>query len=196
MCLRHPIFSPLLRTQDFASSFINLVVDEAHCIHQWETFWEQFRAIGKLRFIISCPILATTATAPPEVRQTIRKTLHLRSSSTFFLNLGNDRQNITHSVVSIKSVADFSALKRIYSETPSDSPLPRSMIFVDNKKLILRMYVELTQQFPDRCYEFDFLYADRARFTKRLIMRKFREGSVNVLIATEVAGMVSPSSSC
>jgi superfamily II DNA helicase RecQ len=192
MCLQHPSFSALLRSQDFASTVITIVVDEAHCIEQWGTFRTQFKSIGKLCSIINpkCPILATTATAPPVVRTTIRKTLHFHSKSTFFLNLGNDRHNITHSIVKIESVSDFSALKSVHLHTPSDEPLPRSMIFVDNKKLILKMYVQLIQQFPNRRQEFNFLYSDRWPYTKRRVMDKFRQGEVNVLITTEVAGMV------
>jgi ATP-dependent DNA helicase RecQ len=55
-----------------------LAVDEAHCISQWgHDFRPAYRKIGRLRTAFSCPVLALTATATPEVRDDIVRTLGL-----------------------------------------------------------------------------------------------------------------------
>lgn len=55
-----------------------VVVDEAHCISMWgNDFRPSYRRLGRLRGILSAPLLALTATATPTVRADIKTSLRL-----------------------------------------------------------------------------------------------------------------------
>lgn len=75
-----------------------IVVDEAHCISQWGyDFRPSYLNITKLRKIFpEVPVLALTASAPPEVRNDIAKNLSLRSPRLFVQSFS--RPNISYVV--------------------------------------------------------------------------------------------------
>ena len=64
---------------------ISLVaIDECHCVSQWgNDFRPAYRKLGNLRqYLKSTPFIALTATATPEVRKDILKSLHLNDPIT------------------------------------------------------------------------------------------------------------------
>lgn len=58
-----------------------VAIDECHCVSQWgNDFRPAYRKIGRLRTeLASTPFMALTATATPEVRTDILKSLRLRN---------------------------------------------------------------------------------------------------------------------
>ena len=98
MCLEHLKFSKLMRNPEFMWNILAFVVDEAHCISQWDDlFWKKYAELGKLRSFVPdyVPILVTSATMPPHILHNIQLKLCLTKSQTFTVNLGNNRPNIT-----------------------------------------------------------------------------------------------------
>ena len=74
-----------------------MVVDEAHCIKQWGTeFWKHYTSLETLRSFVprGVPVLATSATMPPDTLDNVRLLLGITAEKSFHLNLGNDRHNI------------------------------------------------------------------------------------------------------
>ncbi|MCG5051764.1 MAG: RecQ family ATP-dependent DNA helicase [Myxococcales bacterium] len=56
-----------------------LAIDEAHCLSQWgHDFRPEYLRLGELRALVSCPVIALTATATPRVMDEIVTSLHLR----------------------------------------------------------------------------------------------------------------------
>ena len=75
-----------------------LAVDEAHCISEWgHDFRPAYRRISGVRALLSCPTLALTATATPEVRRDILETLALQQPLVVVRSF--DRPNLSWSVL-------------------------------------------------------------------------------------------------
>lgn len=75
-----------------------LVVDEAHCVSEWgHDFRPAYRRLGACREMAGAPpVLALTATAPPEVRRDVIDSLGMRSPAVIVR--GVDRPNLAWEV--------------------------------------------------------------------------------------------------
>ncbi|KAJ6494520.1 P-loop containing nucleoside triphosphate hydrolase protein [Mycena sanguinolenta] len=125
--------------------------------------------------------------------QSLHPSLDLDLDEMFFLNLGNDRPNITPSVVEMNSAKDYAAVKT-HLPNPADvhSPddLPKTLVSTNAVK---KMQILATQLRRDYSHlpkgTIDFLHAHRTVKAKRHVMRDFRKGKIKILVATEAAGM-------
>ncbi|XP_021374191.1 Werner syndrome ATP-dependent helicase-like isoform X2 [Mizuhopecten yessoensis] len=88
----------VLHNLDRAVGIDLIAIDEAHCVSQWgHDFRSAYRSLGKLRNSFpKVPIMALTATATPEVRRDICKSLNLRNPIP--VCTGFDRPNLYFSV--------------------------------------------------------------------------------------------------
>ena len=75
---------------------------------------------------------ATTATAPPQVLEDIRKNLGIDSERSFHLNLENDRPNIASEVRYIKLANDFKALQFLEKGVKTTEDLRRGIVFTNS----------------------------------------------------------------
>jgi superfamily II DNA helicase RecQ len=193
MALKHAAISGLIRSSDFTKDFLAVAIDEAHCISQWgDDFRPHYAELGQLRshFPANCPFIATTATATPRVARDICKCLCLRPRKTYYRHLGNDRPNITQEVIVLKSPNNgFSEIKRTLDEF-GGTEWPRVMIYGNSVKVVGNICEELRKVYPDRKEKIDAFYAIRPSHAKRVVMNRFREGTVRILCCTEAAGMV------
>ena len=195
MCLRHPKFSQLLRSPDFAKHLLSIIVDEAHCISEWgETFRKDYADLGRLRSYVPThiPFLVTSATMPPVVLLDIQNKLEFEILNTFIINLGNDRPNITPIVARMAGAAsNLTALDFVLDELRSHNPLKRTIIFFNSRELAYKgcRYLR-TLISPGMTGKIDFIHALRSNRAKGKVMRNFRSGGVDILCATEAAGMV------
>ncbi|KAJ6532466.1 hypothetical protein B0H19DRAFT_965845, partial [Mycena capillaripes] len=106
MCLEHEALRKWLRDPATSKRALGTIIDEAHCMSQWGgDFRPHNTQLDKLRAILplGSPVLATLATLCPAALKDICSSLRqfrifLMLDETFFLNLGNDRPNITPSV--------------------------------------------------------------------------------------------------
>ena len=194
MCLNHPSFSKLMRSAEFTKNICMIAIDEAHCISQWgDGFRKAFGELGRLRSYVptSVPILATSATLQPMVLCDIQARLHFSAQDMFLVNLGNHRANITNILVKMRIANDFGALDFLADEALSSQSLRRTIVFFNTRDLAYKGSQYLKQLLPEAYRnEIDFLHAGRNRRARRKVLRDFREGRVNILCATEAAGMV------
>jgi len=112
MCIKHPEFRRTLTDSDFRD-VVAVIIDEAHCISQWGgDFRTVYAELAKLRafFPPHIPILGASATVTPQTFREIRTSLGIDLDTCFFLNLGNDRPNISYHVHQMKSAIDYEAL--------------------------------------------------------------------------------------
>lgn len=171
-----------------------IAIDEAHCVSQWgDGFRKAFGELGRLRSYVptSVPFLATSATLPPLVLSDIQSRLHFSGPDTFLVNLGNHRANITNILVPLRAANDLGALNFLADEALAGQPLRRTIIFFNTRDLAFKGSQYLKRLLPeDRQCEVDFLHAGRNSRARRYVLRDFCNQKINILCATEAAGMV------
>ncbi|KXN91129.1 ATP-dependent DNA helicase Q-like 4A [Leucoagaricus sp. SymC.cos] len=195
MCIKHTEFRRYLTETNF-EKLAGIAIDECHCISQWGgDFRPTYGELSKLRTFLPphIPILATTATLPPAALRDMRVSLGIDAVSSYFINLGNDRLNITYSVESISSSEDYSSLKSFITRdnfVNGGSDFIKTIIFVNSVVSTQLAAREIRQWLP---FEFraqiGYLSARRSARARRRVMEKFRGGQFKILVATEAAGM-------
>ncbi|KAI0670266.1 P-loop containing nucleoside triphosphate hydrolase protein [Trametes maxima] len=194
MCLEHEHFSQFMHSPEFMRNVLYVVVDEAHCISQWgDKFRKLYGQLAKMRSYLGVrkPFLLASATFPPFVLHDVSLQLEFRESTTFYVNLGNNRPNITPIVHFLKAAkSSLPILDFLVSNARPNTLLPRAIIFFNTRDLAFKAHrylkdcvcKELTSQI-------DFLHAGRGQRSRKRTMRHFRTGQVRILCATEAAGM-------
>ncbi|KIJ30143.1 hypothetical protein M422DRAFT_134197, partial [Sphaerobolus stellatus SS14] len=91
-----PGFTSLLRYAKWNCDFVSIIYDESHCISQWgDNFRPLYARLGELRSIMPhAARLVTSATMPPIVYAEVAAQLDVDITTSFCLNLGNNRPNI------------------------------------------------------------------------------------------------------
>ena len=160
---------------------------------------QAYAELGKLRafFPPHIPIYATSATVPASTLQDITVSLGIDIANTFFLNLGNDRPNISFSVNRMNGAEDFAALKphlfrtvgSLTPTTPDD--LFKTFVFTNTVSSTLVGTRFIRSWLPKHLWKYvAFIHAHRSSRDKRRVMRRFRRGRIKILVATEAAEMV------
>ena len=127
----------IIKTPSFAVTVKVLGIDEIHCIVHWgPDFRPEYAPLNNLRAILPflsnlCALLGVSATLPPRVLQEVRRSLQLTNKATYFVNLGNNRMNLTHSVVPIDNLNDFLPLAQLLTES---AELQKSLVFVRTRR--------------------------------------------------------------
>lgn len=196
MCLEHVLFSKLVQSPEFMRHVLYLVVDEAHCISQWgDSFRKKFGELSKMRSFVGMrkSFLLTSATLPPFMLTEVFMKVEFSESTTYIVNLGNDRDNITPIVHRLKAArSSLPILDFLIRDVRPGHKLPRAIIFFNSRDLTHTAYRYLRGAVIEEMQdEVEFLHAGRGQRARRRVMRRFREGTVSILCATEAAGMVS-----
>ncbi|KAF7318341.1 Bloom syndrome [Mycena chlorophos] len=196
MCLKHNGLRKWLKSDAAISTFSGTILDEAHCIPQWSgEFRKLYGQLDALRslFPLHSPFHAVSATLTPDDVYTVAHTLKIDLSDAYFVNLGNDRPNITPSVVHMNSASDFAALDALLPapDTIQDaSDLPKTIIFTNSIRLTHAIALYLRRRYGLQLEDaFAPFHAHRSLRAKIFVMRHFRLGRIRILIATEAAGM-------
>ncbi|KIK78209.1 hypothetical protein PAXRUDRAFT_164620 [Paxillus rubicundulus Ve08.2h10] len=194
MALKNNQFNSLLAMPAYHKHMIGIVVDEAHCISQWGgDFRPAYSELDKLRSFVplNIPIYATSATMSPPVLAEVRRILHINPVESFYLNLGNNRCNVTQECRIIPNATDTSALDFVYEGAESADDLPCALIFVNkvlDSQLVWRRSQEILPTHLQNSV--DYLNARRSSPSKKLVLQRFQDGQTRVLIVTEIGGMV------
>ncbi|KAJ7353710.1 hypothetical protein DFH08DRAFT_693002 [Mycena albidolilacea] len=92
-------FTHLWQDRSLCNRVQALVIDEAHCIVEWEdNFWKEYSRLAKLRDYIGqdTPILAATATCDTETFKAVWKPLKFGCWPFWGIDVGTDQQNLLY----------------------------------------------------------------------------------------------------
>ena len=119
------------------SRVLSVVVDEAHVVSHWGSgFRKKYGTLGIVRALLpkDTPIVAMSATLPARVRQDVLKKLQFDERNYTYLNLGNDRPNVSLAVRAIQntisSYSDLDFLIPRDARVPSD--VKKCFVYADN----------------------------------------------------------------
>lgn len=181
--------------EKFTDTICAVIIDEAHCISQWGgDFRKMYAFLEKLRALFppNTPFLATSATLAPQPLREVRTKLAIDPEMSFYLNLGNDRPNIAMSVQQIEAADDYEALRPLLAQDVlTRDDFIKLMVFVNTRNATQTVCRHVRLFYPKHLRScIDYLHAHRTARAKKRVMRRFRQGKIKVLIATEAAGMV------
>ena len=155
-----------------------ITVDESHCISQWGyDFRPAYLKIAELRELLpGVPVLALTATATPEVVTDIQSRLNFREENVFRMSF--ERKNLAYIVrkTDNKTGELLHILKRIDGS---------AIIYVRNR----RRTKEITELLMQEGITADFYHAGLDNAVKDLRQKRWQNGEIRVMVATNAFGM-------
>ena len=155
-----------------------ITVDESHCISQWgHDFRPAYLKIAEIRELLpGVPVLALTATATPEVVKDIQSRLNFREENVFRMSF--ERKNLAYIVrkTDNKTGELLHILKRIDGS---------AIIYVRNR----RRTKEITELLMQEGITADFYHAGLDNAVKDLRQKRWQNGEIRVMVATNAFGM-------
>ena len=155
-----------------------ITVDESHCISQWGyDFRPAYLKIAEIRELLpGVPVLALTATATPEVVKDIQSRLNFREENVFRMSF--ERKNLAYIVrkTDNKTRELLHILKRIDGS---------AIIYVRNR----RRTKEITELLMQEGITADFYHAGLDNAVKDLRQKRWQNGEIRVMVATNAFGM-------
>jgi len=157
-------------------------VDEAHCVSQWgHDFRPDYAKLSLLRTLRpDVPILATTATATPQVLRDIAKQLALEAPSRHVY--GFYRPNLYYQVEYCENETEKMALVR---EAIDRTPRGRIIIYAGTRKQCENVHGELRTRHPG----VDYYHAGLSSEERDSVQGRYDKGAVRILVATNAFGM-------
>ena len=186
----------LLTALRAAKNIVQVVVDEAHCVHMWgQSFRPDFLYISRLVEMITesrgrrPPVTALTATATPPVRESIAQRLGLREYVEVDLNPNRSSlrlvlYNRTSTGFQIRNQRDkMRILLRILRR--ADQTDESSIVYVNTTREAERVAARLERAGLDARF-YHGKMDDQAR---KDVQDMFLEGQINTIVATKAFGM-------
>lgn len=206
MLQSRPFIQHVLRNPRFNRRVVSLLADEAHCISHWGSgFRKKYGTLGIARAFLprGTPVVAMSATLTPRARRDIVSKLGFIKGSSRFINVGNDRPNVSIIVRACENALNtFSDLDFVIpSNITSLSAIPKTWIYVDNisdcedivdhlcELLKHRLTLELDSKEIDHAIR--SYHAVHTLEYRQKAMESFRAGDMRIMVCTEAAGMVS-----
>jgi ATP-dependent DNA helicase RecQ len=157
-------------------------IDEAHCVSQWgHDFRPDYGKLNLLRTLRpDVPILATTATATPQVLKDIAKQLALKEPSRHVY--GFYRPNLYYQVEFCHDDIEKMALVR---EALDRTPEGRIIIYAGTRKQCESLHSELATVYPG----VDYYHAGLSSEERDSVQNQYDKGSIRILVATNAFGM-------
>ena len=159
------------------------VVDEAHCVSQWGHDFrpDYFRLADAARYLGARCILASTATATPVVAKDIETRLGLREPVR--VATGFDRPNLSFAVArctttKVKHRRIAEALAR-----PGATP---AIVYAGTRAGVERLAAKLSDELGQEVVGY---HAGLPREARATAQRRFMDGEVDVVVATNAFGM-------
>jgi ATP-dependent DNA helicase RecQ len=159
------------------------VVDEAHCVSQWGHDFrpDYFRLADAARWLGADAIVASTATATPQVAADIAARLGLQDPVK--VATGFDRPNLSFAVVPSRSKADKE--RRLVAALEREGALP-AIVYAGTRARTDELAERLAGALGRRVLPY---HAGLGREARAEAQRNFMSGEVDVVVATNAFGM-------
>ena len=159
------------------------VVDEAHCVSQWGHDFrpDYFRLADAARQLGAKVLVASTATATPQVAQDIVARLGLRDPVR--VATGFDRPNLAFAVVPCKSKADKE--RRLVATLQEPDALP-AIVYAGTRARTTELAERLEGSLGQTVIAY---HAGLGREARAQAQHRFMSGQVDVVVATNAVGM-------
>ena len=160
------------------------VVDEAHCVSQWGHDFrpDYFRLADAARWLGAQAVVASTATATPQVAADIERRLGLREPVR--VATGFDRPNLTFAVVPCRAPADVSA--RLAGALADPAARPGDRLRGHPRAVRARRHRPRAPRSASRSPPTTRASPRERRAT---VQRRFMDGDLDVVVATNAFGM-------
>jgi ATP-dependent DNA helicase RecQ len=159
------------------------VVDEAHCVSQWGHDFrpDYFRLADAARWLGAQAIVASTATATPQVAADIAARLGLREPVE--VTTGFDRPNLSFAVVPCKGRADKERRLVAALREPGATP---AIVYAGTRARTTELAERLSGALGQDVAAY---HAGLGREARAETQRRFMHGRVDVVVATNAFGM-------
>ena len=159
------------------------VVDEAHCVSQWGHDFrpDYFRLADAARWLGAQAVVASTATATPQVAADIERRLGLREPVR--VATGFDRPNLTFAVVPCRAQADVAARLAGALGDPGARP---AIVYAGTRAQCEHVATDLGAALGIEVAPY---HAGLARERRATVQRRFMDGDLDVVVATNAFGM-------
>jgi ATP-dependent DNA helicase RecQ len=159
------------------------VVDEAHCVSQWGHDFrpDYFRLADAARLLDARAIVASTATATPQVATDIAGRLRLRDPVR--VTTGFDRPNLAFAVVPCRGPADKRARLTAALADPGARP---AIVYAGTRAATARIAADLEAALGVETVAY---HAGLPRAARAIAQRRFMAGEVEIVVATNAFGM-------
>jgi ATP-dependent DNA helicase RecQ len=159
------------------------VVDEAHCVSQWGHDFrpDYFRLADAARWLGALTIVASTATATPQVAGDIVRRLGLRDPAR--VTTGFDRPNLSFAVVPCRGPADKRSRLAAALADPGARP---AIVYAGTRADTARIAADLSGALGVAVVAY---HAGLPRAARAVAQRRFMSGEVEVVVATNAFGM-------
>ncbi|EAU85201.2 ATP-dependent DNA helicase recQ [Coprinopsis cinerea okayama7 len=187
----------MMRDREFTSRILSVVVDEAHVVSSWGAgFRKKYGELGMIRAFLPkhVPLVAMSATLPARVRYDVAQKLEFPQDGYLFVNIGNDRPNVSIVVRAIhNTMKTYSDLDFIIPKTmrhPND--IPSTLVYGDNVQEGPVIADNIDDKLPEEWRRRGLVRPFNAGFSqayREKVLRLFKLGIVRVLVCTDAAGM-------
>jgi ATP-dependent DNA helicase RecQ len=159
------------------------VVDEAHCVSQWGHDFrpDYFRLADAARHLGARSILASTATATPDVARDVVRRLGLRDPVR--VTTGFDRPNLTFAVIACRTGADKRG--RLTAALSQPDALP-AIVYAGTRAAAEALAAQLSGALEVEAIPY---HAGLGRAERAAAQRRFMDGAAPVVVATNAFGM-------
>ncbi|CUA70541.1 Bloom syndrome protein homolog [Rhizoctonia solani] len=195
MLIHRRFIEDVLKSNEFTSRLLAIIIDEAHCISFWgQSFRKAYAEIGIVRAFIhpSTPIIAMSGTLAPRVRRDVLNKLGFSPGKYLTIDIGNARPNVSLAVLPAKhplnSFHDLCFL--IPPGVQASSDIPKIFLYCDDKETGYNIIDYLRSYLPQELWA--CIRPFNASLTpqyREAAMAAFKIGSIRILVCTEAAGM-------